>query len=145
MNGSNSSSRTNTAGDTDSDSIGGLLSGLLRDVQQMIRGEIALARTEVKEDVSTIGAGISSLVIALLFALTGFIFLMLGATYVINIWTRMWVAAGAVGLVLLVIGGLLALAAKKKLSAASLKPDQTIDSIKETKVWAQQQMNSGSR
>ena len=145
MNRSSSTYQSSTDTNSDSDTIGGLLSGLLRDVQQMVRGEMALARAEIKDDVSTIRTSITSLAMAALFGLTGFILLMLGVTYVLNLYMRMWVAAGIVGLVLLAIGGMLAMAARKKLSAASLKPDQTIDSLKETKTWAQQQMNSGSR
>jgi len=145
MNRSGDMYQGSTETNSDSDTIGGLLSGLLRDVQQMVRGEMALARAEIKDDVSTIGTSITSLAIATIFALTGFILLMLGVTYVLNMYMRMWIAAGIVGLVLLAIGGMLAMAAKKKLSAASLKPDQTIDSLKETKTWAQQQMNSGNR
>ena len=145
MNRSSSTYQSSTDTNSDSDTIGGLLSGLLRDVQQMVRGEMALARAEIKDDVSTIRTSITSLAMAALFCLTGFILLMLGVTYVLNLYMRMWVAAGIVGLVLLAIGGMLAMAARKKLSAASLKPDQTIDSLKETKTWAQQQMNSGSR
>jgi uncharacterized membrane protein YqjE len=145
MNRSGDMYQGSTETNSDSDTIGGLLSGLLRDVQQMVRGEMALARAEIKDDVSTIGTSIASLAIATIFALTGFILLMLGVTYVLNMYMRMWIAAGIVGLVLLAIGGMLAMAAKKKLSAASLKPDQTIDSLKETKTWAQQQMNSGNR
>jgi uncharacterized membrane protein YqjE len=130
---------------TDSQGIGSLLSGLLRDLQEMMRGEVALARAEIKEDVSSVTKGATSMAIAAVFALTGFVFLMLGLTYLLNIWMRMWVAAGIVGLVLLVIGGILLMSAKKKLSATSLKPTQTIDSLKETKSWAQQQMTSDNR
>jgi len=137
--------RGDSASPAESQSIGSLLSGLLHDLQEMMRGEVALARAEIKEDVATIGKGAASLAIAAVVALTGFVFLMLGATYLLNIWMRMWVAAGIVGLVLLVIGGILLMSAKKQLSATSLKPTQTIDSLKETKSWAQQQMTSDNR
>jgi len=145
MNRAGTSSQTGSYAGGDSESIGGLLSGLLRDLQEMVRGEVALARAEIKEDVSTAGKGVASLVVAIVLALTGFIFLMLAATYVLNLWMRMWIAAGIVGVVLLIIGGILTMSAKNKLSATSLKPDQTIDSLKETKTWAQQQMTSENR
>jgi len=44
-----------------SESIGSILSGLLGDLQGMVRGEIALARAEVKEDVSSVGKAVTSL------------------------------------------------------------------------------------
>lgn len=133
------------SGNSQGESIGAILGGLLNDLQGMVRGEIALARAEVKEDVSTIGKGISALAMAAIFGLTGFIFLMLGATYVLNIWMRMWIAAAIVGAVLVVIALILGMSGKSKLSASNLKPDQTIDSVKETRAWAKQQISSDSR
>lgn len=126
-------------------SIGAILGDLLKDLQGMVRGEIALARAELKEDASTIGRAIGSLAAAAFLGLTGFIFLMLGATYLLNIWMRMWIAAAIVGVVLLLIAAVLGMMGKNKLSAANLKPDQTIDSVKETSEWAKQQISSVER
>jgi len=122
--------------------IAPLLGDLLKDLQRMVRGEIALARAEVREDVSEAGKGVASMAVAAIVGLTGFIFLMLAATYVLNLWVRMWIAAGIVAVVLLVIAGILAMSAKAKLSAANLKPEQTIESMKENQEWAKQQINS---
>ena len=106
---------------------------------------MALARAEIREDVSTVGRAVGSLAAAAFLGLTGFIFLMLGATYLLNIWMRMWVAAAIVGGILLLVALVLGLGAKNRLSAANLKPDQTIASVKETKEWAKQQINSVSK
>ena len=133
------------AGSDSGESIGSILSGLLSDLQGMVRGEIALARAEVKEDVSTAGKAVASLATAALLGLTGFIFLMLGATYLLNIWMRVWIAAVIVGAVLLLVAAVLGMSAKNKLSAANMKPDQTIASVKETKEWAKQQMTSADK
>jgi len=122
--------------------IGPLLADLLKDLQQLVRGEIALARAEIREDVGQAGRGVASMAVAAIFGLTGFIFLMLGATYVLNIYMRMWIAAAIVGGVLLLIALILAMSAKSKLSATNLRPDQTIQSMKENQEWAKQQINS---
>ena len=127
------------------ESIGSILSGLLGDLQGMVRGEIALARAEVKEDVSAVGKAVTSLAAAAFLGLTGFIFLMLGATYLLNIWMRMWIAAAIVGAILLLIAAILGMNGKGKLSATNLRPDQTIASVKETTEWAKQQMTSADR
>jgi hypothetical protein len=134
--GTNYSTAGNTSG---GEGIGSMLGGLLRDLQDMVRGEVALARAEIKEDVGTASKGLASIAVAGVVALTGFIFLMLAATYLLNIWMRMWIAAGIVGLVLLAIGGIAFSSGKSKLSATNLKPDQTIDSVKENTQWAKQQ------
>jgi hypothetical protein len=124
------------------DGIGSMLGGLLKDLQDLVRGEVALAKAEIKEDVSTAGKGVASLATAAFFGLTGFIFLMLGLTYLLNIWMRMWIAASIVGVLLVAIAAVLGMSGKKKLSAASLKPDQTIDSLKEDQQWAKEQISS---
>ena len=45
--------------DSSNEGIGSILGGLLKDLQDMVRGEIALARAEIREDVSTVGKGIA--------------------------------------------------------------------------------------
>ena len=125
--------------------IGSMLGGLLKDLQDLVRGEVALAKAEIKEDVSTAGKGVAALATAAFVGLTGFIFLMLGLTYLLNIWMRMWIAAAIVGAVLILIAAVLGMSGKNKLSGASLKPDQTIDSLKENQQWAKEQISSVKR
>jgi hypothetical protein len=125
--------------------IGSLLSGLLTDLQDLIRGEVKLARAEVKEDLTTAGRGIGMLGAAALVGVTGFIFLMLGLTYLLNKWMQMWIAAAIVGGVLAVIAIALAMSGRRQLSATELKPDRTIDSLKEDQAWAKQQISSVKR
>jgi uncharacterized membrane protein YqjE len=125
--------------------IGSMLGGLLKDLQDLVRGEVALAKAEIKEDVSTATKGVAALATAAFFGLTGFIFLMLGLTYLLNIWMRMWIAAAIVGAVLMVIAAVLGISGKNKLSRSSLKPDQTIDSLKEDQQWAKEQISSVKR
>jgi uncharacterized membrane protein YqjE len=125
--------------------IGATLGGLLRDLQDMVRGEIALARAELREDASGISRGVMALGAAVFLGLTGFIFLMLGATYLLNIWMRMWIAAAIVGGVLLFVAAVAGISGKNRLRASNLKPDRTIASVKENTEWAKQQINSVNR
>ncbi|HYI25804.1 MAG TPA: phage holin family protein [Thermomicrobiales bacterium] len=122
--------------------LGSLVSGIVEDLQNIVRGEVRLAKTEMKEEASAMGRAAASIVAGALVALVGFIFLMLGVTYLINQSLEMWLSAGIVGVALLVIGGILAMIGKNRLQAASLKPTQTIDSLKEDQQWANQQIKS---
>lgn len=122
--------------------FGTLISEILADLQGIVRGEVALAKAELKEDAGVIGKAAGSLAAGALVALVGFIFLMLGVTYLLNKSLEMWISAGIVGLALLIIGAILVMSGKNKLSAASLKPTRTIDSIKEDQEWASQQIKS---
>jgi uncharacterized membrane protein len=88
------------------------------------------------------GKGATMIAIGAMLALVGFIFLMLGVTYLLNKSLEMWQAAGIVGLALLVIGGIAAMVGKNRLSATNLTPTETIDSLKENQQWANQQIKS---
>jgi uncharacterized membrane protein YqjE len=136
--------RSGGAGDS-SEGVGSLVSGLVKDLQDLVRGEIRLARAEIKEDAASAGKGAGFIGAGALIGLTGFIFLMLGVTYLLNVWMRMWIAAAIVGLTLTLVAAILVMSGKSKLSASSLKPDRTIDTLKEDKEWASQQISSVKR
>ena len=127
------------------DSLGDIVSGIVEDLQGIVRGEVQLAKTELKEDLSAMGKGAGMAGAGALLGLVGFIFLMLAVTYILNMWMRMWIAAGIVGVVLLVIGIALAMVGKNTIQDASLKPEETIDSLKEDQEWANRQIKSVKR
>lgn len=124
------------------DSLGSIVSGIVEDLQHIVRGEVQLAKTELKEEAGQMGKGAGLAGAGALIGLVGFIFLMLGVTYLLNTWMRMWLAAGLVGVVLLIIAAILASSGKSKIQDANLKPEQTIDSLKEDQEWASRQMKS---
>ena len=131
-----------TAGQPDTESLGTIVTGIVADLQDVVRGEVQLAKTELKEDVSSLGKSAAMIAVGAFLALVGFMFVMLGVTYLLNKSMQMWLAAGIVGVVLLIIGIIAAMAGKNKLSAANLKPEQTIDSLKEDQQWANRQIKS---
>ncbi len=134
--GSGSTNQSNPEG------LGSLVTGIVEDLQGIVRGEVLLAKTELKEDVSKLGKAAGALVAGALIGLVGFIFLMLAVTYLIATQLDMWLSAGIVAVALLLIAGILVMSGKKAMSAASLKPDETIDSLKEDQQWANQQIKS---
>lgn len=124
------------------ESLGTIVTGIVQDLQDVVRGEVQLAKAELKEDVSSLGKSAGMVAAGAFLALVGFLFVMLGVTYLLNKSMQMWLAAGLVGVVLLIIGIIAAMAGKNKLSAANLKPEQTIDSLKEDQEWANRQIKS---
>jgi uncharacterized membrane protein YqjE len=122
--------------------VGSMIGGIIEDLQGIVRGEVQLAKTELKEEAGQMGKGAGMAGAGIFFGLIGFIFLMLGVTYLLNKWMQMWIAAGLVGLVLVIIAAILVMNGKKQISDANLAPQKTIDSVKEDKEWASRQMNS---
>jgi uncharacterized membrane protein YqjE len=123
-------------------SLGTIVSGIVEDLQNIVRGEVQLAKTELKEDAGKLGKGAGMLAAGALVGLVGFIFLMLALTYLLNKSMQMWLAAGIVGLALVIIAAVVAMTGKNQMSAANLKPQQTIDSVKEDQEWASHQIKS---
>ena len=126
----------------ENESVTELISGMVGDVQGLVRGEIQLARTELSESASGAAKGIGMLVAGAIVALIGFVFLMLALVEVLDDAMPRWAAALIVGGGLVIIAAILALVGKSQLSADKLKPTQTIDSLQEDKEWAQQQARS---
>ena len=127
------------------ETLGDTVTGIIQDLQEIVRGEVQLAKTELKEDASQMGRALGMIGAAAFLALVGFIFLMLGVTYLLNKSLEMWLAAGIVGVVLLIIGGIVGMVGKNQMQQANLKPEQTIESVKEDKEWASRQINSVKR
>lgn len=123
-------------------SLGDTVTGIIQDLQGIVRGEVQLAKTEIKEDASKLGKALGMVGVAAVLGLVGFIFLMLGVTYLLNKSLEMWISAGIVGLVLLIIGAILGVVGKNRIQEANMVPDKTIDSLKEDKEWASHQINS---
>lgn len=122
--------------------LGSLVTGIVEDLQGIVRGEVLLAKTELKEDASILGKAAGALVAAALIGLVGFIFLMLAVMYLLNKSLELWISAGIVAVALLLIAAILGMSGKKAMSAASLKPEETIDSLKEDQEWANRQIKS---
>jgi len=127
---------------SDQQSLGTLVTGIVEDLQNIVRGEMALAKAELREEAAGIGRSAGMIVAGAIVGLVAFIFLMLGVTYLVNRWLTMWQSAALVGAVLLVIAIILLMVGRSKLSKASLTPTQTIDSLKEDQAWASQQIKS---
>ncbi|MBA2777128.1 MAG: phage holin family protein, partial [Chloroflexia bacterium] len=116
--------------------LGSIVSGIVKDLQEIVRGEVKLAKTEIREDVSAMGKGAASIAAGGIVAFVGFVFLMLRATFVLSKWVEMWIAALLLAVALLLIGAILAMSGKRKLSASSLKPTESMESLKEDQAWA---------
>ena len=125
--------------------LGSLISGVVKDLQDLLRGEIQLAKTELKEDATSAGKGIGMIAAGAFVGLVGFIFLMLAATWLLDKWVQQWLAAGIVAVALLVVAAILAQSGRSTLRTASFKPEQTIETLKEDQQWAKQQINSVKR
>lgn len=126
----------------EAEGIGSLVSGVVKDLQDLFRAEIALAKTELKEDAQATGKAAGAMVGGGVVGLVGFIFLMLAATYALAMALPMWASALIVAAALIVVAAVLVMWGKKELAATKMGPEQTIATLKEDQAWAKQQISS---
>ncbi len=125
--------------------LGSLITGIIKDLQDLMRAEVQLAKTELREDASAAGKALALIAAGAFIGLVGFIFLIQAIVWILDEFVNDWIAAGIVALALLAIAAILALSGRSKLSQANLKPEQTIETLKEDQAWAKQQINSVKR
>ena len=124
----------------DSRTVGELLSDIANDTSSLVRQEIELAKTEMKEKATHAakqsGTAFAGAVIAYVGLLTLVAATVIGLGHLIGYgWSAL-----VIGAILTIVGGVVAMGAVKKLKSEGLAPEKTTDSIKETKAWAKDQI-----
>jgi len=123
-------------------SLGSMIGELVGDLQDLVRGEVALAKQEVKEEAKAAGMGAGLMAGAGAVALVAIIFLGLAATYGLTAFMPSWLAALLVAVVFLIIGFVLFSMGKQRLQSVNPVPQRTLDSLKEDGEWLKQQISS---
>ena len=130
----------------DDQSVGQLLRELSEETSTLVRQEVQLAKAELSEKAQQAGkgagllAGAAVMGVALLGAFTAFLIA------VIALALPVWLAALVVTMVYAVVVAVLALAGRSALRKATpVKPEQTIDTVKEDVQWAKTQAKSAKR
>ena len=102
-----------------------VVGGLADDAGTLLRGEVRLARAEFEQKTNRLIAGLVSLVGAMFLAYAGLIVLLLGAAQALALTIPLWAALVIIGFVVLAIGAVLALGARKALQPTEMVPDRT--------------------
>jgi len=105
----------------------------------MVRLEVRLAKTEVREELTKAKASAVWLGIGGVFALYAMLFLLLGAVYALALTMPLWTAALLAGGVLAVIAAILLKNGFQQFKQIHSTPERTVETIKETVKWAKQQ------
>lgn len=112
--------------------IGQLVVDATRDVSDLVRHEIALAKIEVKRDVARAGSGAGLFAAAALFGAVAFILLCFTAAYgLVEAGLAPWLAFGIVTVALLLIAAVLALVGRAQLKKVKA-PERTIATTKDS-------------
>jgi uncharacterized membrane protein YqjE len=112
--------------------IGDLIARATEQTSRLVREEMQLARLEMQEKAKHAGVGIGMFGAAGIVALFGVGALVAMAILALDTAMDGWLAALIVGVVLLAVAGVIALAGKKQVAEGSPPvPEQAIDSVQE--------------
>lgn len=117
------------------ESLSDLASELVADVGSLLRSELQLARTEIRQEVSALIWGTALLASGGAVLFLGVLYLLLAATFAIGYALPLSSSALIVGAVVFVVGAILAAIGAGKLSMAKPVPEQTIESLREDVRW----------
>ena len=119
-------------------SLSDVFQDIIRNVQEIVRSEVRLAKTEVREEAARaksptllFGAGVVTAIFAMLF-------LLLMIVYALGLVMPSWEAALIVGAVLAVVASVILTAAIGRFKQIHPAPERTVKTIKENVEWAKQ-------
>lgn len=134
---------------TQPNSIPGLLRDLRDEATTLLRQQVALAKVELKENVSRVGGHLAKIAVGAVVTFVGAIVLLIGLGQLLGVGleaaglsedTAQWLGPVIVGLIVAVIGWALLAKAKKALASESIAPRQTIETLKADQHWAQNKL-----
>jgi hypothetical protein len=114
-----------------------LLSGIISDAQELMRQQMAMFRTEMKEDIRRTKAALVALVCGLAAASVGATLLCFMAVYGLEAATELplWACFGIVGAALAAIGGGAFYAAVRQFNEFNPLPEESAQALKENLQW----------
>jgi uncharacterized membrane protein YqjE len=120
-------------------SVSDVLQDIIGNIQEIVRSEVGLAKTEVREELAKaqtaslfVGSGAVS-------GLFGLFFLLLTIVSALSTVMPNWAAALIVTTVLAIMAGAMLSLGLKRFKQVHSTPEKTIESVKENVEWAKQQ------
>ena len=121
-------------------SVQDVLQDIVGNLQQIMRYEFRLAKTEIKEQATKAARPTATLAVGLALGFYATGFLLLAAVYGLSMVVAGWEAALLVGAVLAIAAAAIVSSSSKKLKRVNLAPDKTASSLEEDAEWAKHQI-----
>ncbi len=120
-------------------SIANVLQDILRNIQEIVRSEVRLAKAEVREEVGKAKSAGALVGAAAICGIFSSFFLLLTIIYALTRVMPDWAAALTITVILAIVAGVLFSAGAKRFKQVHPAPDRTIETVKENVEWAKQQ------
>lgn len=118
-----------------------LLKTLSHGVGSLLRQEVEFAKVEVSKQMAHARKGVILMAVGGVLAYSGFLVLLAAAVAALALVVPLWLSALLIGLAIGGTGGILLWGAKNELKAENLKPQKTIDVVKEDISWMKNQLS----
>ena len=120
-------------------SMAEILKDIIGNVQKIVRGEVRLAKQEVKAEAVKAWNSARMLMVGWILALFAAGYVLLGIVYALALAIPAWAAAGAVGIVLAIAAAASISAGLNRWKLVHPAPEKTIETIKENVQWMKNQ------
>jgi uncharacterized membrane protein YqjE len=117
--------------------ISAVLSDIVGNVQDIVRSEFRLAKTEISGEVSKAASAAVLLVVGALLFTFGVLFVLLAIVYALSLVMAAWIAALIVGLVLAIVAAPCVAVGIRRIKGTRAAP-RTTANLKENVEWAKQ-------
>lgn len=118
-------------GERDPRTVAHILSDIVTDFRSLMRDEIALAKAEFRQAIDKVVSGATLTGIGAFLAMAGLNALVASAVLALALIWAPWLAALAVGLAVLLLGGVLAMVGIRNLRSAELLPQRTVRTMRD--------------
>jgi hypothetical protein len=122
--------------DTHDKSIIDIINSAVLDAQDLVRGEIALAKAEAREEARRLGAGAALLAGAALAGVIGLVFVLTAVAWALSggLGWPVWTGFAIVAVLMLIAAGAMAYLGRARLGRERHMP-RTVDTVKENMKW----------
>jgi hypothetical protein len=111
-------------------SLGDLIGGLASDIQDLVRGEIALGRAELEQKLDRVILAAIWVLGGALLGFAGLVVLLEGVAAILALTMPAWLALLIVGLIVVGVGAVFARSGIAMLSLKTLTPDRTAANLR---------------
>jgi uncharacterized membrane protein YqjE len=120
-------------------SMAEILKDIISNVQEMVRGEVRLAKQEARAEAAKAWNSARMLIVGWTLALFAMGYVLLGIVYALALAIPAWAAAGSVGIVVAIAAAASISAGKNRWKLVHPAPEKTIETIKENVQWMKNQ------
>ena len=121
-------------------SLSDVLQDIVRNVQEIVRSEVRLAKIEFREEAMKAKSSVALLAAGGIAGTFAVFFLLLAVLYALALVMPSWAAALVVGVSLAGMAGVMLTVGVARVRQIHPIPERTVQTIKETAEWAKQQV-----